>query len=466
VADILAPLTAATDLRAPTSHILWALARWTVILGVVLLAAQTVWAARGLYADGSFFTWSVLTRENFYAHISRLGVHTITQAPLVLAVALGVDDMGALARLQSFGSGGLAILLWALALVVLFRQRLFWPMVVIFSVVFLNAGFMSIGEFNLAGGLVAVAAAILLRDGPLPRGARVGLVVLGIAMLATYESFVMLGPLLMVLVILRQRRGGVDEGETRLWTVWSLRISIGLFAAATLIAAINILFPRDPNNLAGAAAVRFVLESDPQLTLSVLAGVVYFALRALLPARFRFIAGLVLVVPAAIILLTPSMWAHPWMHYAARSVVSASMFVMLALAAYSEWRARRPGAELESSAALTWFRAELLRLVGPVAFFVALSVPLIWHTFGFVKWVNQVDAIVSQPGGLLALEETTLDPAATSDYGWPWTNPFLSQLLHEDGNDAIILSPGETQEDHGELPGPIPDRFETINPLY
>lgn len=454
----------------PAGGIIERAARILVIAAVVGSAIQAVWAARGLYADGAWFTWTVLTTGDFAIHISRAVEHFVTQVPLVIAMDLGVDDMDALARFQTVGSGAFAILLWASALTVLWRDRQFWPMVVIFSVVFLNSGFMSIGEYNLAYALVALAAlaaAILLRSGAVPRGGRVGLVIIGVLLLATYESMLILGPVLLVMVLIRLRRRDADRGAMHRWTRWSLTIAAVLFAAGTVIGGLNIVFPRDPTNLGGAADVIGILGLDRELVVTVVAGLVFFVLRVLLPRSWRWVASLVVVVPGVLLLLHGSLWAHPWMHYAARTVVCLAMAGMLMLLIIGDWRDRRVAARGSRGGSEDAVRNGLgerltgaIAVVGPVVLFAGMLVPVVVHTFGFAAWLRDFDILVSQPGGQVALADTSLDPVATSDYGWPWTNAFLSRLMQGDG-DVIILSPGVEPADDLVLPGPLPERYDS-----
>jgi len=177
-------------------------ARHAVIVLILLAAMQATYAARGLYADGAYYLWKVLESQTFFLFPSRGITQLVTQLPVVAAIRLGVTDVGMLARLQSFGTAGFPMIVWAVTFVVLLRHQLFWPFVAIFAVTFLNSGFFSVGEYNCASAFVALSAAILLRGHLKPWSCAV-LVLSAVMLPLSYETLAFLGPGLAFLAFLR-----------------------------------------------------------------------------------------------------------------------------------------------------------------------------------------------------------------------------------------------------------------------
>jgi len=74
------------------------------------------------------------------------------------------DGPAVLIRFQSFGLIAIPLAIWVGALAAQWRKPLYWAFVAMFAVVQLNSGFMAVGEYLLAYALVALSAAMLLRD--------------------------------------------------------------------------------------------------------------------------------------------------------------------------------------------------------------------------------------------------------------------------------------------------------------
>src|SRR4051812_32177526 len=108
-------------------------ARWSVIVLVVATGIHGVLAARGLYADGTFDLYTML-RGQWMLNDTRFTAVAVTQAPAWLGIALGVTSVHTLAILHSLGVVGIPIALWVIAMVLFVRDRLFWPLVVVYAV--------------------------------------------------------------------------------------------------------------------------------------------------------------------------------------------------------------------------------------------------------------------------------------------------------------------------------------------
>ena len=83
--------------------LLWAMAIWRS------------WECQGLFADGSVYFLDIVMRGGFAGggDYARAYANVVTQAPAVLAVKLGVNDLHCLARLYSLGLFGVPTALYS-----------------------------------------------------------------------------------------------------------------------------------------------------------------------------------------------------------------------------------------------------------------------------------------------------------------------------------------------------------------
>ena len=99
--------------------------RIVIVVGVIALAVLGIVVVRGLYADGSYILYQLLSTGTF-ANIEphRKFSQALTQVPTWLAMNLGVTDLNLLIRLHSVGTGAMAVLVWAVALMLQLRSPL------------------------------------------------------------------------------------------------------------------------------------------------------------------------------------------------------------------------------------------------------------------------------------------------------------------------------------------------------
>lgn len=113
------------------------------ILGLMLVIAVTgILSARGLYADGAFFLYNMLLRGGLYMFDThRAYAQFVIELPVFLAIQGGVQDLNTLVRVHSFGSIGMPILFWCMALIWQWRTAVFWWLALAFAVTYLRSGF-------------------------------------------------------------------------------------------------------------------------------------------------------------------------------------------------------------------------------------------------------------------------------------------------------------------------------------
>ena len=421
---------------------------------------QATYAARGLYADGAYYLWKVLESQTFFLFPSRGITQLVTQLPVVAAIRLGVTDVGILARLQSFGTAGFPMIVWAVTFVVLLRHQLFWPFVAIFAVTFLNSGFFSVGEYNCASAFVALSAAILLR-GHLKPWSCAGLVLSAVMLPLSYETLAFLGPGLAFLAFLRLRPLATNWTHKR-WEAGSLLLAILMYLTATALNVWWTVSPPLPTSLAPVTIAQWIwpIFNDRQLVLSGTIATLYLSVWVF-SGRRRQLSATVLLVGISMVLLVPALWNAPWMQYASRGVTGVALFVLLAITALGQIFTERRAVSMQTprkQSGTYW--------LVPTALLLAQFVPFTLHTYGWTQWLTSFDTTVTTSHGILTNGETVLKFNDTALYVWPWTDPILSVLLHTHRGQAIILSPGQSVKADLSLPAPIPARFHMVGLLF
>ncbi len=430
-------------------------ARYCTVGLIALAAGQATYAARGLYADGAYHMWRILESQSFYPYPSRATTEIVTQLPVIAASHFGVKDVAVLVRLWSFGSAGVPMILWAIALLVLLRHRLFWPFVAIFAVTFLNSGFFSVGEYNFASAVVALSAAILLR-GCLKPWTCLALVLCAMLLPLSYQTLAWLGPLLAALALVRLRAIG-PRWRTEPGYVAALVIAVLMYLVA---AVLNIWWTvAPPPIIAPVTLAQWVwpIFNDRQLELSGAIATLYLGAWGFGGVRVHR-AAVVMLVGASLLLLDPSLWNAPWMQYASRGVTGVALFVLIGILALGDARRQHRAIARADSKSRGKPLPGLYWLVGASLFFVQM-VPFAMHTQGWSEWLSSFDRSVTTSHGILTNTATVLKFRDTSHYVWPWTNPILSVVLHTRNGQAIILSPGQALSKHLSLPAALPKGF-------
>jgi len=329
--------------------------------------------------------------------------------------------------------------------------------VAMFATVYLNAGFMAVGEYNVAYALAALSAALIVQR-RLRWPHLVALLVVAIVLARSYEGVAYLAPLLALGLAYRVfgRDHGFDPLNRRQVVVGA--VTLLTYIVGAVLSGLSILYPRDLGNRAGAADLITPLSLDGQLVTSFLVACGVMAL-AVLPRVARMMGGILLALAVIVFLANPANWAAPELHYLARTVTGLLFAVLLVLflAMNLVWgrTADSPGAAHRTAGpapAAIWGVALLLLAVQVIPFSA--------HSSSFARWLAVVEATVLEATGPVRVEESALDDSATLLYMWPWTNPYLSRLFQDDPGGGMLLSPG--QSDDVEQPGPIPQRFMRI----
>jgi len=396
----------------------------------------SVLSLRCLYADGSYQLTAVLKAGNF-AELAknRDFASFIYQLPTVTAIHLGVTNLHALEL--AFGLG--CFLPWPTALLFCWwlAPRHFWLAMLGCAAGYLNAGFMPVGEYNVAHAFFWPALFAIAFARPLKPLAAVILIVSALILLFSYESLFFLGPPLAVLAVLRIVRGGDAP-----WARGALAVATLLLFASALIALDGICYPECPNNLGGFkyGISQIVLNPTPPMIWTfvwlVLAALVCLSGRGFTRSRFRLEQALfawVMLIWAVGPLLHPADTGAE-RQYELRSLQLLVPFALLLLASclllWPAWFERRHhylvccGASLLLAQSL-WLMAVTWQWTGFVGEWRGV---LVSHR-GPVRLADTPFAVASQDGQAL-------------DFAWDWANPTLSILLAPRQRvQSLILSP-------------------------
>jgi len=123
------------------------IAKALVLFCVLLIAALGIYAAKGLYADGSFFLYNILLQKNYWDFDKpRAFVQIITQTPVVIGIKFGIKNITELIYLHSLGLVGIPVIIWVFALIQHLQSRHFWTLLVAFSATYLSSGFLQLAN--------------------------------------------------------------------------------------------------------------------------------------------------------------------------------------------------------------------------------------------------------------------------------------------------------------------------------
>ena len=244
-----------------------------IISLMILLAALGVYAAKGLYADGSYFLLKILSYKTYWDFDwSRAFVQIITQTPVVLGIKFGITDIIKLIYLHSFGLIGIPIIVWIIALAQHIKSKYFWTLLIAFSATYLTSGFFAIGEYNLTYALAAYCFAVLLKN-KFNSFDSILFVLAAFALLRSYEAMIFMGPFLFAFTVYRLLEANSHRCAREKLVLFS---SLFLFGASIIIAAYSILYPRDPASLARAGNILHIVKSGHYIYLIMMIGIYFY----------------------------------------------------------------------------------------------------------------------------------------------------------------------------------------------
>jgi hypothetical protein len=218
------------------------------VWGCVAFAFSMLFAVislRCLFADGSFYLTKVLETGNFVAiPKGRYFATFLFELPVVVAIKLGVTNLHILKL--AFGLG--CFMPWPIALTLCYKiaPRHLWLALLACAAGYLNAGFMPVGECNVAHAFFWPVLFSILFARPLNLESAIILIVSATILLFSYETLLFLGPPLALFASWRAVRG-----REKYWARAVLGGAAVLLVLAAVIAFNAILNPGSARNLGG-----------------------------------------------------------------------------------------------------------------------------------------------------------------------------------------------------------------------
>jgi len=383
-------------------------------------------------ADGAGYFHAVLERQWFtdFAWARNHSVYVV-QWPMVLAARAGVTGWGALETL--FAVGLLLPFVVSFALCAAARRGLSkWSLLFpVASLLVINvpADYLLVGEHHV---LVALAWPILFfaqRPVRLTGWEFAVLVVLMLIVTRTYESAVLVLPVLAGVCVLRGRR------EPPRQVIWNGLAALCLVGAG--LAAYSILFPRDPQNR--SAFLQALIA--PARRSQVLMGVAFLLpfVHALWRPQTRTTWLAIGVGAMGMVVALGASGAIPgWPGFSA-PVWAGDSFASRTLS----MTALPP--LLVTAAALLWRNEDVRFTPAPFAAFALFTLVVaavsLHENRQWIDFRSAFKTTLATRTGLVPIEST---PMAGHPASWPWNNAILSYLWSGDRVRAVVLNRADT----------------------
>ena len=441
----------------------------TLILYVAHVA-YAVFSGRVLYADGVNFFVNILETGTVSAGgrgFTRLFANAVTQAPLLMLVHLQVANMELLKYAYAIGlylPYIVCVLIWQWTTRGVRAYRLFLLMFLFMGA--MNSEFFLVSESHAAAALAFSLFPLLLFRAPWGLGTACLAIALAVPTVRSYESMLLLGPVLAAACTWRALRSA--RALVRLaWGVFGC-----WFAAGASVALVEVFNPSLPDSQTSVSFLEdgIGLFRDNMLGLFVGSLNLHFA-------GILSIIGLALVISA---LIAPPPFVRLIRYLIVGFAIgSGVLLVLLALfPAMMEiglhYKARVLNAIIPAllGIGLLAMRARSVDLSrwSVQAFMVTLVLGVFqcgWHVIATNQWARYQSLFREELRGKSGyvrfedslLAERRIGRQSISGMNWPWTTPLMSIVLVPDGDvRSIIANPQPVQwepfdpEDPAELP--------------
>ena len=400
---------------------------------IVLLVITGVYAARGLHSDGPAWLIEMLPRGGFFIFDShRAYAQALVQAPVALAIWLGILDLNTLIRVHSFGFVGIPVVFWLGALALQFGNRLFWFFLMAFTVSYLRSNFFAAGEFSLAYGITAFCASVLLRQ-QLGFFLAVIMSLSAVALTHSYEASLFLGAFLAALSVIRLWLVPTDTQGTKIM----IGIAFVIFLIAVYVGVRSAFFQRsyDGQSVANLGAI-----TEIHLLYLLLMPVLLVSLYTEYGREFHKWLCASVVLLAALYLLYAFRWDHRNISYGYYSYAYRVLCCFLLLGVLSLASVWRFWPQLFKSNSCSASSSRYLSL-GSFVFFMSMAWLMLYHTYGYYRWAQRFEQAAISIKVHTPIDKTKINTSHGFNHGynWMWGNPFTSILLR--GNaEAIVLN--------------------------
>ncbi len=405
-------------------------------LAVALFGLSLAWAVlthRALYADGAYMFLRVLEQGGTVdVWVNRAFAHRLFQAPMVLAMKLGLRNLDALLFLFNLG----CFLPWLCSLWFCFQlsRRWFWVVLLSVALGYGNAGFMAVGEHNLSHAFFWPVAFALLFCRPLTPFAAMVLVTCATVLIRSYEATLFLGPALAGLAIWRLWRHR-EAG----WRRWVLLAAVGLLLAAGWVGLRGVMAPEAKRNFGDFQSGVWDLLMHPSgPVIWSAAAALLLVLLYLRPRLLDRLPPWLLAAALGIACLAWALWpmlqatsVHPDLQHRFRVL---NMAVPLGLLAALLLAQRRPQRFATARPVLATVAAALLALQS------------VWQLAATTQWWGYLGVfrgVLESNQGVVIFEDTPLATrhlgAQSTQFDWVWPLPSLSIVLAPGGQVRTLI---------------------------
>jgi hypothetical protein len=398
-----------------------------LLVSAMLLTTAVALAVTSLAlsADGSYYLVQVLQTEHLYGPSSRMFVEAVREAPILLAVRVGVVNTHVLSLVEGVGQLVFPAIVWSLA-IVLSRRR---PDA--FAAVSMTAGlcaattwFFSANESVLAIPLTVLVAVLLWQPVEWRTGPAALAVATCIVLIASYETAALTGAVLALWAAWRSvsAHAHVDRYGSAL---------VALLSTASVAVALNGS-RTGQNSTHSQSLIYYVVSLVPWSLYLGLAGIVATVAAATLelgrPARRSVLVTGIGCCSIAVIGLE----ASPLTAFEARGGAALATFLLLLFLLW-RWQAtaRRARVSDEAGVVAGWPR------ILPPAFVAAI---LIASLTSLAAWTRSLDAFraeVDRQTGTAFVDDVL--PSDRRQAVWPWTSSSLSLVLRSDPNAGVLV---------------------------
>jgi hypothetical protein len=374
-----------------------------------------------LAADGPYYLVRIVDAESVFSTNARFLGNAIRQAPVILALELGVTDTQLLSTLLGVGQLVIPALLWSAA--ILFARG----DVVAYSAVAFTAGLCAgaswlcnVGEFVLAMPLVALVGALLWRAQPWTLLHATLAVAASVVLLATYEIVVLMSPALAVWAVWRAvvARDRVDR--------YGALLVAGASAASILAALVGIASRQHQSHTLSLTYSVVSLDPWPFYLALCACTLVVCAATFRLDQRLRRA-----VIAAALVALVLSLHGAAPSPQSAFNVRGGTAVATLALVVFLFWRWAAGLKHWKSAAPPRWLAAAPLALIAAMAYV---------NVDAIERWSRSLDAFQAATNAATGPTPVTeVVPRDRSHVVWGWTSPSLSLVVRHRPTAGVLV---------------------------
>ena len=413
--------------------LLWALALWNVVAyrGLFWDGASML----SMIIDGGWFEW------RFYP--ARAHVMWLTQAPVVAAVALGVQDTSILALCYSASLFALPTAIYHLALWRVRHEPAALALVLmVIAGVFLPTWFFILSEFQVAAAIAVAGMAIVATQPRLTATDGAILAGFGFVAVRSYEIMVYLGPLLGGAIAWRVTTSPGMSRNARLLGWLAAILFIGASAVSASAIAEYWRHPHFQSYRGGILQfwenLQFVLALATVLPMVVVLLVRPEQLKRWPVYALGALPMLVLALSGELHRLVPTAVIFAPSHYVARAGAGLLLLVLL-----TGWflHVALPGLMPRIASTVADGAAGRRITVGAFGFMLAAMVPDMALTSRWSEYRRTVQEVVQSRTGRVLVADTVIAEARFQPFFQDWTYPALSLMLRRTPGDAVLFVP-------------------------